>query len=59
MRIEEKVELLHQECFPPPPPVNLDDLEGFRYPTQLPCQDEPSEDGITRVVWLCGDLSPI
>ena len=57
--IEDKVELLHQECFPLPPPVDLDDLEGSRYPTQLPCQDEVSEEDITKVVWrLKPDKAP-
>ena len=53
------MEILHQECFPLPPPVDLDDLEGFRYPTQLPCQDEVSEDDVTKVVWrLKPDKAP-
>lgn len=57
--IEDKVGLLHQECFPPPPPVDLDDLEGFRYPKQLPCQDEISEEDVAKVVWrLKADKAP-
>ena len=58
-RIEEKVEILHQECFPPPSPVDLDDIKGFRYSKQLPCQSKISEDDITRVIWrLKPDKAP-
>jgi len=47
---ESKAKLLRDTCFPPPPEVDLDDIEGFHYPLRIPQQEEITEREILKAV---------
>ncbi len=45
---ESKAKLLRDTSFPPPPTVDLSDLENFQYPPEIPQQEEITEEEILR-----------
>lgn len=45
-----KAELLRDTCFPPPPEVDLTDIEGFIYPQQITQDEEIAEREILKAI---------
>jgi exonuclease III len=57
--VEDKVQMLREECFPPPPEVDLSDIEGFIYPGELKTLDKISlEEVETAAARLKPDKTP-